>query len=398
MITEAEDEDDMKMNTTRERDHCFEQDQLLQSAVELNNGQPLHLSPVKKKNNTKITKQNPMLSSDPLQQLNDSDQETDFKFYAKTLKVWQQSSIFDSEGGNTGQNTARLGLTMRRKTFENHPKIIEMKLKAGQLSRKMNRLGLQSENLDDTLHSIGGDTTDQSHPHQFPKNALGLNEVREIFTTRDFKRIKLAHKRNSQPFANTHGAFKTKRSITGSKGRYASKRVSRIDGDGLILDAWPVDAITKNSVFSLDPSNRLTFDSSLQVTGNPSVETLQNAEHGKGLNTDRQQHDSANIFVNQGGLEIDQNHPVLQQRSFRLKPQVMVTDEEKQSELPRSVKQQRNTVEYQAAQQYYNTQHNWKTRVGSNERKYETEFGLDKSKNKVQGEKTVKSPSKNKKK
>ena len=38
MITEAEDEDDMKMNTARDRDHCFEQDQLLQSAAEFKNG------------------------------------------------------------------------------------------------------------------------------------------------------------------------------------------------------------------------------------------------------------------------------------------------------------------------------------------------------------------------
>ena len=220
-----------------------------------------------------------------------------------------------------------------------------MKLKAGQLSRKMNRLGLQSENLDDTLHSIGGETNDQSHPHQFPRNTMGLNEMRGVFSPRDFKRIKLANKRNSLPFTNAQGTLKSKRSITGSKGRY-SKRASRVDGDGLVLDAWPVDAITKNSVFSLDPSNRLTFDSSLQVTGDPSVETLQNVDQVKGHNTARQQHDSADIFTDTAGLEIDKTNLVLRDRSFRVKPQVMVTDEEKQADLPKSVKQQRNTVEY----------------------------------------------------
>ena len=226
---------------------------------------------------------------------------------------------------------------------------------------------------------------------------MGLNEMRGVFSPRDFKRIKLANKRNTQPFVNAMGAPKSKRSITGSKGRY-SKKHSRVDGDTLVLDAWPVDAITKNSVFSLDPSNRLTFDSSLQVTGNPSVETLENVDQVKGLKNDRQQHDSADIFTNEPGLEIDKTNLVLRERSFRVKPQVMVTDEEKQSELPKSVKQQRNTVEYQETQQYYNTQHNWKTKVETKDNQYESQFGLNKSKNKLEGEKKQKSPRKKSKK
>ena len=75
-------------------------------------------------------------------------------------------------------------------------------MKTGQMSRKLDKLGVTCDTPGELQQSVGGETTQESHPHQFTKNALGLNELREVFSPRDFKRIRLANKRNSVPFTN----------------------------------------------------------------------------------------------------------------------------------------------------------------------------------------------------
>ena len=54
----------------------------------------------------------------------------------------------------------------------------------------------------DAKASTCGESTHEAYPFGFSKNVLTRGQLRELFSPQEIKKLKLARKRNSQPFAS----------------------------------------------------------------------------------------------------------------------------------------------------------------------------------------------------
>ena len=73
----------------------------------------------------------------------------------------------------------------------------EMKLKLEKMHKKIQQFDILDNELDIKPSTNRSESIKNSHPHAFVKNVLTREQIRELCSPRDIKKLKLAQKRNS---------------------------------------------------------------------------------------------------------------------------------------------------------------------------------------------------------
>ena len=124
--------------------------------------------------------------------------------------------------------------------------------------------------------TCAGSAHDQ--PFSFSKNVLTRGQIRELFTAGDFKKLKIARKRNSQPFTSggcNNITVNKSHSVTKKKSSIANNSIIKMfnNSSGLVLEAWPMQN-RKTSVFTLNNDFKRSKNSNANIDKS-SIQTLQ---------------------------------------------------------------------------------------------------------------------------
>ena len=110
------------------------------------------------------------------------------------------------------------------------------------MQRKLHTLDPDDIDTHARASTCAGSAHDQ--PFMFSKNVLTRGQIRELFTTEDFKKLKIARKRNSQPFTSggAHAPVNKSQPVTKKKSSIANNSIIKMfnNSSGLVLEAWPM--------------------------------------------------------------------------------------------------------------------------------------------------------------
>ena len=119
----------------------------------------------------------------------------------------------------------------------------------------MQKLDVFSDEADPRASTRGAYSIDDSHPFAFSKTAMTREQLNELFSPDDFKKLRIAQKLNSQPFVNGGQVKKGYKSNPISKRKTSLPSKHSINnvssGNGLVLDTWP-HGYRKTSVNTLN--------------------------------------------------------------------------------------------------------------------------------------------------